>query len=799
MRKIIFSILAILLKSISINAQTITISGIVTDATTKEVLVNANITNEDMSSGSNTNTYGFYSLRVPKGDISLHYSHIGYDAKDINFKANKDTTINVELLPKSIEISEVVVSSNINRRVHDGLGTIHVPISIIKRTPAFFGESDLMKSLQYIPGVKNTSEGKSDLSIRGGSPDQNLVLLDGITIYNIGHIFGFLSVFNSEAIKNVTLFKSGFPARFGGRLSSVIDINTKDGNKEKVTGSATLGLLSASFNIEGPIVKDKTSFFLSARRSIIDLYLVPLQNQFNSDDTEKERTNFSFYDINAKLHHNIGEKTSAYIIFYNGRDKLTNKTGNTLVHNTDLGSLSSDEYTSQSNQDWGWGNTILAMRLNSAIKSNMFINATLAYNRYNYQTNVGESYIQNKETNTNKLAYISGIEDYSLDVDYEYVPSNNHFLRAGVKVVSHLFRPEVLKISTTDNDIDITNNTPTNNYKGMEYSAYLEDEWRPTHNLNANFGVRLSSFNIDGKSYNAIDPRISLKYLLSNSVALNADYTQMKQYLHLLTNNSLLLQTDLWLPTTGLVKPMQANQFSIGATFSMPNQLTLSTSTYYKDMNNVIDYKEGASFLGTSESWENKVESGIGRSYGVEIAIEKEFGKTTGTLAYTLSKTERKFDNINFGEWFPAKYDQRHIINAAIMYNHNSKWDFMINWSYSSGNMITLPLMAAITPDIPYYPYRLDELIQLDYRNNYRMPSFHRLDVGANYTPKKKKDKYGVWNFSIYNVYNRKNPFNIYIETDVSRDDNGKVVYTQKLKQVSLFPIMPSVSYTYNF
>lgn len=776
---------------VEIKAQTLTVNGVVTDAKTGETLIGVNIGYGAASSGASTNSYGFYSLKLPYGTVKLSYSYVGYKQEEFELVLKKDTTINIQLTAKILQLHEVIVTSNRGNRVDKGWSAVHVPVSVIKNTPAFFGESDLMKSLQYIPGVQNAAEGKSNLTIRGGSPDQNLILLDGIPIYNADHAFGFLSVFNTEAVKNVTLYKSGYPARFGSRLSSVIDINTKDGNKGHLRGSATLGLLATSINIEGPVVKDKTSFFLSARRSLIDLYLVALQKQIYDDDSKNDKTNFMFYDINAKIHHKIGDKTSVYIIAYNGKDKLMNKTGSNIPDE--------EVSNSTSRQDWRWGNTICAVRLNSAIASNMFLNTTFAYNSYKYKTIISDNYTQNNREIVNTLDYSSGVNDYSFSSDYEYISSNNHFLRIGLQFVSHKFRPEVLSSRTSESALSGSDVLSFQSVRNNEFSFYAEDEWNVTKNLKMNMGIRLSSFHATSATYYAVDPRLSLRYMLTKKLSLVAEYTHTEQYVHLLSNNSILLQTDLWVPATTSVKPMQSRQLSLGVNMSVAPKLTFSMSGYYKNMDHVIEYKDGASFSGTSSGWENKVESGIGRSYGLELSLEKNLGNTTGSLSYTLAKTERKFNEINYGEWFPSKYDRRHNINAMVMRKLNSKVDFTFNWTYSSGNMMTIPVMSVVTPDIPYYPRRLDELTQPEHRNNYRMPAFHRLDAGMNYTPGKRENRYGIWNFSIYNVYNRLNSFKIYVETDVSRNSSGELVYTKKLKQVALFPVMPAVSYTYKF
>ena len=803
--RIVVTFLFLCIFSFAVKAQMLRINGCVTDIKTKEVLIGATISNNEGSFGVITNSYGFFSFEHPKGNVQLLCSYLGYETVVIDLCLTEDTTINIQLSPIILEISSVeIIANKSNTRMDKGLGIITVPISTIKNTPKLFGESDLMKSLQFVPGVQQTAEGKSNLTIRGGSPDQNLILLDDIPIYNADHAFGFLSVFNTEALKNVTLYKSGYPARFGGRLSSVIDINTKDGNKEALVGSATLGLLAGSVNFEGPIVKDRTSFFFSARRSLIDLYLMGLQEQANADDFEINRTNFSFYDINAKIHHKISDKTSIYTMLYNGRDKLMNRTGNDDIpdrnSNSVLNNIPNEKISnSVSEQDWKWGNTIYAIRLNSAVRSNMFLNTTVSYNKYQYETAVDNSFANDGVDVIDALNYSSGVNDYSISLNCEYTPSNKHFLRSGLQFIYHDFFPEILLLHSSGNEASTHNTQPSQKVLSREYSFYVEDIWSISKKLKANIGTRFSLFNVDGVMYNAFDPRLSLRYMLTNKLSIVADYTHMEQYIHMLSNNSLLLQTDLWMSSTSSIKPMRARQLSLGVNQTIASQLTFSFASYYKNMNNVLEYKDGASFSGTSSGWEEKVESGIGRAYGAEFALEKNLGKTTGTLSYTLSKTERKFNKINAGEWFPSKYDRRHNINLLVMHKLNSKIDLTLNWVYSSGNMITIPVNSVVTPDIPYYPGKFDELTQLENRNNYRMPAFHRLDVGINYTRKKTKNKGGIWNFSIYNIYNQKNAFKLYEEVDVSRNDVGKLVYTKKLKQVTLFPIIPSISYTYKF
>lgn len=781
---------------LTVQAQSYTVSGYISDSETKEVIIGASVFDQISQNGCISNKYGFFSLKIPQKNVHIVSSFVGYEPAEFDFTLTKDTTINIQFTLKVYEIGGITVkASGVHSRLESaGLGVVNVSIATIKNTPALLGESDLMKSLQFIPGVQNTSEGKSDLSVRGGTPDQNLVLLDGIPVYNTNHVFGFLSIFNTDALKNVTLYKSGFPARFGGRLSSVIDITTKDGNKERFGGSATLGLLAAKVSLEGPIVKDRTSFTFSARRSFADLYMGKLQ-EINEDEDNTTKTNFFFYDLNAKLHHKLSGRTSLYLMAYNGRDKLENITREEPGENV---------LNSTTQQDWAWGNTIVAGKLNHVFRPNLFVNTTLAYNHYQYTTLLDKryTYIDEEEIEQkafNRLDYNSGINDYTLSIDAEYTPLNNHYFRGGFSAVYHKFNPEVISRKTNDVNESINNNTPKT-ILAYEFAFYAEDDWNITEAFRLNFGARFSMFNVNNRTYTAIDPRLSLRYLITPNLSVKAGYSQMQQYIHLLSNNSLLLQTDLWVPVTDKVEPMSSKQYSTGVVWALPKSFEFSVEGYYKNMTNVIEYKDGASFSGVSTGWENKIEVGVGRSFGMEFSLGRKAGDFTGSLSYALAKTERKFDDINFGEWFPAKFDRRHNINLNLIYKLSSKIDLMANWTFSSGDMMTIPYMSLVIPDVPGIPSDDTEATQLDHRNNYRMGAYHRLDIGTNYYTKRKGNRYGVWNFSIYNAYNRMNPFKIYSELgDSKKLPDGSWEHTYRLKQVTLFPIMPSISYTYNF
>jgi outer membrane receptor for ferrienterochelin and colicin len=778
-------------------AQNYAVSGYVRDAETGETLIGCSVYEKESNKGCFSNAYGFYTLTLPKGKGIVSYSFLGYESQAVSIDLAKDTTIQVYLTPVSTELSEVVISKT--AKLKDmRLGIIEIPLSQIKNTPALLGETDLMKSLQFVPGVQNTSEGKSDISVRGGSPDQNLILLDGIPVYNPNHVFGFLSVFNTDALKKVTLYKSNFPARFGGRLSSVVDVTTKDGNKERFSGSATIGLPTFKFNVEGPIVKDRTSFTFSARRTYMDLLADAINKWFIKDDSQSS-ANFFFHDLNAKIHHKIDDRTFFYLSAYNGNDKLEQKTAGIedrkTAHNA-------------STEKWDWGNTIVSGKLSRIFSPNLFFKGSITYNRYSFRINTDDSYINANDSlgvqqASRNFLFSSGIKDYSVSGDFEYTPAYNHAVKFGTAFTFHDFNPEVISLTSKSDTLIVADNTPRHVYS-RESALYAEDDWDISQKMSLNAGLRFSLFNVDNKTYVATDPRLSLRYLLTEKLALQAGYSLMQQYVHLLSSNSVTLQTDLWVPVTEKVKPMQSSQYSAGVFYELSEWVFLSLEAYGKDMWNVIEYKDGISYTGVSAGWESKVEAGIGRAYGLEFSAEKREGRLTGILSYTLSKSERKFDNINFGEWFPAKYDRRHVLNVLLSYKINNKFDFTAAWTSHSGDRITLPMMTYVHPYVPdanVFPYlpeydgRGFDLLELDHRNNYRMADYHRLDLGINYTFARKKNRYSVLNLSIYNACNRMNPYKIIMESDL--DENKD--YIHKLKQITLFPIIPSLSYTYHF
>ena len=779
-----------------------TISGYVTDGTSSETLIGTNIFESHQNQGTTTNPYGFYSITLPEGETDLRFSYLGYGISKHTFMLGQDTVLNIRMKSDN-QLEEVVV---VSERSETGalatqMGATDIPIAQIRNTPSVLGEADVMKTIQLMPGVQAGVDGSAGLYIRGGSPDQNLILLDGVPVYNVDHMFGFFSVFTPEAVKKVTLFKSSFPARFGGRLSSVIDVRTNDGNMQKYHGTFSIGLLTSKINLEGPIIKGKTSFNISARRSFLDLLAKP----FMPDD---EKYSYYFYDVNVKINHKFSDRSRIYLSAYNGKDHFKTR------------------FDADTNYEDGttmnWGNTIISARWNYIFNNQLFSNTTVAFNNYRFDIN---SYTTNKfagssEDMVNKYSadYRSGIQDWSYKIDFDYNPTPTHRIKFGTEYMYHSFRPEVMtsRISEqTDNHTErdsIYHSINNSRIYAHEISAYAEDNFKISPHLRLNLGLHLSLFRVQKKNYFSLQPRLSARYQLSRNVALKTSYTKMNQYVHLLSSMPISMPTDLWVPVTKKIRPMQSHQFSLGGYYTGIKGWEFSVESYYKDMRNVLEYKDGVSFFGSSSGWENKVEMGKGRSMGIEFMAQKTIGKTTGWLSYTLSKSDRKFakGGINNGERFPYKYDRRHNINLTVNHRFNDRIDIGASWVFYTGGTSTIPeeKTVIIRPNdganngsgggwvIPYEPVftntspTIGEANYVEHRNNFRLPASHRLNIGVNFN---KKTKHGIrtWNISLYNVYNAMNPAWVYR----AHNQEGKSV----IKKYTLLPIIPSFTYTYKF
>ena len=716
---------------------------------------------------------------------------------------NNDLTLNFKL--KDVLLNEVEIIGTTDEQVHlrSEMSTIDLSMSKVKTLPALFGENDIMKTIQLLPGVQSGSEGTSGVYVRGGGPDQNLILLDGVPVYNASHLFGFFSVFNADAIHSTKLIKGGFPARYGGRLSSVIDIKMKEGNMKKFHGEGSIGLISSKLTLEGPIIKDKTSFLISARRTYIDILAQPfirMAQKNNDRDPNSNASNsggYYFYDVNGKINHKFSDKDRLYFSHYMGRDRA-------YLNSSDNWNTDTTSNTTNAEAQLRWGNIISSLRWNHMISNKIFMNTTLRYSKYDFLvgSSANESSTQNSVASSENIsyAYTSGIEDWSGKIDFDWIPNPNHIVKFGLGDIYHTFTPGVNQFtleSSGSNAFSLDTTFGSQLHYAHELSAYVEDEFKIGSRIKGNIGLHMSGFIVGNSNYKSLQPRFSFRYLLNDKSSFKASYASMTQFLHLLTNSGIGLPTDLWLPATSQVAPQFSKQVALGYARTFLKKYEFSLEGYYKTMDNLIEYKDGASFFNTQLDWQNKIQVGRGWAYGGELLIEKKIGKATGWIGYTLSWSNRQFDSLNFGEPFPYRYDRRHDIGVAFTYEFNDHVNMGVVWVYGTGNAVTLGQERYLSLQevqsslnnggFDSYSQGIDHISS---RNNYRMPAYHRLDISVNFTKEKKWGE-RTWSFGIYNVYNRQNPF--YLE--FTRDNGGN----PQLSQYSLFPLIPSFNYSFKF
>lgn len=806
---------------LQIGAQYYTISGYITDEKSGETLINASIYDINSRKGTVANVYGFYSLTLPQGQIDLQYSYVGYATQARKFELKKDTVINIRF-KSSVDLQEITVIGHqrITGVQSAQMSAVEVPISQIKTVPTLFGEADLVKALQLLPGVQSGSEGSTGMYVRGGGPDENLFLLDGIPVYNVNHMAGFFSVFNPDAVKNVTLYKGSFPARFGGRLSSVIDVRMNDGNDKEIHGNVSVGIISSKINIEGPIIKEKTTFNISARRTYSDLLLQPIimlgMAQNFQDEEGKLSSGYYFYDLNAKINHKFSNNDRLFFSLYMGDDIIYTNFRNKQTNIYDEEEQIRYESSNRMNLKWNWGNIVSSIRWNHTINNKLFMNATAAYTRYRFNMGVGTTMKNTttypdsikKESSEVFMGYKSGIEDYTLKTDFDYAPHPNHDVKFGVNYTNHTFRPGVsvarIDVNESGQTLAVDTMIGDKNVYSHETMFYAEDNISIGYALKANLGLHYSFFNVQKETYHSLQPRLGLRLLANDNLSFKAGYAAMSQNVHLLSNSYVSLPTDLWVPVTKRIKPMRSHQYSVGAFYNLKDIMDLSVEGYYKSMHNLIEYKDGATFLGSSTGWEDKVVMGDGWAYGIEFLAQKSIGKTTGWIGYTWSKSERLFNRpgqeLNYGKVFPAKYDRRHDISLVVSHKFSDRFDLSGTWIFSTGNTGTLAMqhyVAATTPDTNNNTS--DALNYISGRNNFRFNPYHRMDIGMNFH-KKKKHGTRTWNISIYNAYNNNNPFLVYPKEDQQYNPaTGTFVTKKSLVQVSVFPIIPSISYSYKW
>lgn len=808
-------ILFALLLAFSSSAQNFTISGTIKEKKTGELAIGATIYIKELKKGTATNNYGFYSITVPKGHYTLICMYLGYNTYTDSFDLSANKTLDIALTQTGVEMQEVVVSGerpDVNVKSSQ-MGQVTLDMKQIKRLPAFMGEVDILKTIQLLPGVKSAGDGQTGFYVRGGGPDQNLILLDEAVVYNASHLMGFFSVFNGDAIKNVTLTKGGMPAQYGGRLSSVLDITMKDGNNQNFQVDGGIGLIASRFTVQGPIKKDTSSFIISARRTYIDVVTKPI-----FQNTDFKGTSYYFYDLNTKLNYRFNSKNSLYLSGYFGKDIFMFK-----------------DKESGFGVETAWGNATASLRWSHIFSSKLFSNTSLIYSYYNFSFSALQDNFEFK--------LYSGIRDHNFKTDFSWFPNSRNSVKFGANYVFHIFIPTNASARSGETKFDLGEVVKLYSHEGHVYAG---DDWDITDRLRLNAGARFSYFVHVGpftryvkdpylkttdtvvystgkkvSAYNGLEPRTSLRFEINRSLSLKASYTRNYQYIHLASISSVSLPTDVWMPSTDIIKPQIGNQYALGVFKNLKdNMFETSVETYYKTMKNLIEYKEGAQPQdNVKDNPDNSFTFGRGEAYGAEFFVKKREGKFTGWIGYTLSWTTRTFPEINGGKTYFAKYDRRHDVSIVTAYELSPRWNFSAVWVFNTGNRGTLPNGL----------FYFEQAVNVDYgpRNSYQFRPYNRLDLSATYTPdrnkqldrkrkrmekrylRKGKDPEKIvlprkfaknftqsWTFSVFNAYNRMNPYFIYFDTQGSIQ-NGN--FRVQAKQVSLFPVLPSITWNFKF
>lgn len=783
-KSLISCFLSILLSTVVFAQVKYTVSGTVKDAKTGEAIIGALfIVQELPGTGIATNSYGFYSITLPSGKYTFSARYMGYSQKDTVLVLNKDIKLNIDLSDKSVLLKDVVVTSEKNDKnvTSVQMSSDKFDVKEISKIPVLFGEKDILKTIQLLPGIKAVSEGNAGFYVRGGGADQNLILLDEATVYNPSHLLGFFSVFNSDAIKDVTVYKGGIPAEYGGAISSVLDIKMNDGNNKKFAVTGGIGLITSRLTVEGPIKKNKGSFIISGRRTYADLFL-----KLSGDSTLKN-TRLYFYDLNMKANYQLGDNDRVFLSGYFGRDyfNFNNKRNST------------------SSFGINWGNSTGTLRWNHLFSNKLFLNSSLIYTDYNYHITIGGGDAQ--------FLVTSGIQDEALKEDFQYFQNSKHKIKFGLSAIHHTFIPGEVTVGTTLLHFGpVRLNNTIERKHAFEYAAYVSDEYALSSRLILNYGLHYSLFtqvgpgtvyayddaghSIDSstyktnkivKTYMGFEPRLSLVFVINKSNSVKASYNRIEQYLHLLSSTTTATPIDLWIPSSSIVKPQIGDQYVLGYFKNFKeNTYESSVEVYYKNLQNQIDYKNGAD-LRFNKAIESQLLFGKGWAYGAEFFLKKKYGKFNGWVGYTLSRTLRKFDYIDNGTPFPAKQDIIHDISLVGIYDINKKWTISASWVYQTGSAVTFPSGK--------YEIGGDLVNLYTSRNDYRMPAYHRLDIGATWQVKKTDKFESILNFSIYNAYGRQNAYSISFQQDPNDPTRTQAM------QLSLFRFVPSITYNFKF
>jgi hypothetical protein len=729
---------------------------------------------------------GFFAMRLLEDSAALRISYLGFTVLDTVVLVREDLIYDFRLKASTGKtLEEVVIRESSLIRRSSQMGLISIPVSQIQAMPKFFGEADVMKTLQTLPGVQQGSEGSSALIVRGGTPDQNLILFDGAQIYNPSHLIGIFSAINPNIIDGAAIYKGAFPARFGGRLSSVIDLKTRQGDLNHYHGNVSAGLIMSQLTLEGPIWKGRTSFIVSGRRTYHDLFAAPIIRLVSED---VKRLAFYFYDSNMKIHHQVSDRSYLDLSLHTSGDRFKLKT------RTEDGSGAGK--TSELNSAISWSNLVGNLRLHHDFSSRLSSETSFTFTKYQFATTNRQKETENNTKRSDyNLNLQSGILDYTAKTDFSYVPGARHAVKAGISATYHLYRPASRLERQSSKNEAITENAVDSKIFAKELDAYTEDDWELTDKLKANAGLHANGFSVEGKWFLSLQPRISLRYLLANDMAIKASYVRMNQNIHLLSSNSLSLPTDLWIPATRALLPQKADQYALGIARELwDNKLEFSLEGYYKQMDHVVEYREGASYLNavTEGRWEDKVVLGKGRSYGAELFLQKKAGRLTGWMSYTLAWSDRKFESINKGVAFPYKYDRRHTLNLVGIYKWRKNIEVSGAFVFQSAAPFTVPTMAYAGSYGPGYNGGPGQEVQYyPQRNNIRIQSNHRLDLGISFIRQKKNGHLRTWNISLYNAYNRRNLFYY----DIQKYTASSVV----VNGYSILPILPSVSYNLKF
>ncbi len=781
-RKLLFTVF-VLISLHALGQEKVTLNGYVKDASNGEELIGVTVFIPQLKAGAVTNAYGFYSITLPKGTYEVQYSYVGYTFQTVTVELEKDLANNIELASEATFIKEVVVT---DKRIDENVVSLQMSkntldLTQVRKLPALFGEVDIIKNIQMLPGVLTAGEGTSSFYVRGGSADQNLILIDEAPIYDPSHLFGLFSVFNADVIKDSELYKGGIPARFGGRLSSILEVRTKDGNNKKVSVAGGIGSMASRVMVEGPLKKDKSSFIISARRSYVDLFL----RAADQDNL------VHFYDINAKVNWKYNNNNRFFAAFYSGRD----------VFNF------ADDF------GFAWGNKTATFRWNHLFNERLFSNTSVIASNFDYKLEVKDP--------VQGFKWTSNLQELSIKYDLSYFINTNNELSFGYHITGRRFSPGKIAPNTEGS---IFSEVEMQHMYALDHAFYISNQQKLSERLMLDYGVRLSIFQNIGtsdlylyedprdninvqrtdtvhygpweniKTYVNVEPRVGIRYIVGEGQSVKVSYNRMVQNTHLIAAGTVPVPFNTWNPSGYYLKPQLADQVAVGYFRNFKsNMYELSAEAYYKDIKNVTDFADNADIF-FNQDLSTEFRQGKSWAYGLELMMTKKEGKLTGSIGYTLSKAMRKVDGVNLDRAFAANYDRRNVVNIQAAYDMNEKWTFGANFTYSTGRPTTLP-----TGKFEYQNYNPDVITE---RNGYRLPAFHRLDLSATLTPRKNANRrwHGQWVFSVYNAYNRQNPFTIYTRT--KKNDDGDVIgdgRTKEARMVYLFPILPSVTYNFKF